>query len=59
MDFFAMSNEVVEKGEYWSLVGVGHGDDLEAIRRIARTWLETGDATKDSSRVAALPALDP
>jgi hypothetical protein len=55
MDFFAMPNDIVERGEYWSLVGVGD-DDLERVRQIARAWLESGDGAKDSARVAKLPA---
>jgi hypothetical protein len=43
MDLFALPNESVAKGEYWSLCGVS-GDDLEPARRIARAWLELGAA---------------
>jgi hypothetical protein len=43
MDFFALPNEVEEQGIYYSLYGVG-GHDLEAIRTLARQWLEQGPA---------------
>jgi hypothetical protein len=55
MDFFAVANEQVEKGVYWSLVGVG-GNDVETIRRVSREWLELGNAVGDAARVAALAA---
>ena len=54
MDFFAMRNEDVARGAYWSLMGVA-GDDVEAARRVARAWLELGDASREAERVAALP----
>jgi hypothetical protein len=57
MDLFAMKNEEVAKGAYWSLMGVA-GDDVEAVRRIARTWMELGKDSTDPRRVAALPAAD-
>jgi hypothetical protein len=41
MDFFAMPNEAVEKGEYWSLCGVAPAD-VEDARNVARQWLELG-----------------
>ena len=54
MDFFAMSNEDVAHGEYWSLVGVG-GDDLEQVRQTVRRWLELGPQDcRDRSRVEKL-----
>ena len=56
MDFFAVPNDAVAKGAYWSLVGVG-GEDLEAVRRVARAWLELADAATDPARVATLPAI--
>ena len=43
MDFFALPNEVEEQGIYYSLYGVG-GHDLEAVRTLARQWLEKGPA---------------
>jgi hypothetical protein len=55
MDFFAMKNQDVEKGEYWSLMGVSSGDDLEPVRRLARRWLQSGaDALRDGRQVAEL-----
>ncbi|HZT28621.1 MAG TPA: carboxypeptidase-like regulatory domain-containing protein [Bryobacteraceae bacterium] len=41
MDFFAMADEESERGEYYSLMGVG-GSDFESIRRLAREWLDKG-----------------
>jgi hypothetical protein len=56
MDFFAMPNDVVAKGEYWSLCGVV-GEDVEDARRAVRTWLELGAvAIRAPSAVARLPA---
>jgi len=57
MDFFELQNEVEEQGIYYSLCGVG-GDDMEAIRSLARRWLAKGPAAiiKPSS-IADLPAL--
>lgn len=56
MDFFAMENEVVAKGDYWSLMGVG-GDDLEPVRHVSRTWLEMAEGVRDPERVGALPPV--
>jgi hypothetical protein len=56
MDFFALPNEEAEKGIYFSLIGVGN--NIEAIRNVARTWLQQGDEIMtgyDSG--AGLPAL--
>jgi hypothetical protein len=53
MDFFAMKNEDVANGEYWSVVGV-EGYDLEPAREMARLWLKLGKELKDPRRVAAL-----
>jgi hypothetical protein len=53
MDLFAMKNEAVAKGEYWSVVGV-EGYDLEPAREMARLWLKLGKELKDPRRVAAL-----
>jgi hypothetical protein len=41
MDFFALPNDQVEHREFYSLIGVG-GNDLEAVRKVARTWLNLG-----------------
>jgi len=48
MDFFALPNEQAERGDYYSLVGVG-GADLERIRTLARRWLA---APKSVERLA-------
>jgi len=42
MDFFALPNEEAEKGVFYSLIGVG-GDNIEAIRSVARSWLGKGE----------------
>ena len=55
MDFFAMKNEDVEKGDYWSLIGVSDGDGLEPVRTLARQWLSA--ATNDPRSASALPVL--
>jgi hypothetical protein len=56
MDLFALPNEQVERGEYWSLCGVAEGAaDLEPVRELARRWLS--NAPKDPAVVANLPAL--
>ena len=55
MDFFAMPNEAVERGVYYSLYGVGSVDDVESIRKLARAWLESGKTSAiDPDRVAKL-----
>lgn len=56
MDFFAMANEDVAQGAYWSLMGIG-GVDLETVRRVVRTWLELGENATNPERVDALPAV--
>jgi hypothetical protein len=43
MDFFALPNEESARGFYYSLMGVG-GNDLEAVRAIARQWLRKGES---------------
>jgi hypothetical protein len=59
MDFFALPNEIEEQGIYYSIHGVG-GDDLEAIRTVARRWLEKGtSALVQPSSIADLPAPAP
>jgi len=57
MDFYALPNEIEEQGIYYSLYGIG-GGDMEAIRTLARRWLEKGPAAivKPNS-IADLPAL--
>jgi hypothetical protein len=54
MDFFAVANEEVARGEYWSLVGVGR-EDLEVVRRLSRKWLELGmQGCRELARVERL-----
>lgn len=43
MDFFALPNEEVARGVYYSLLGVA-GGDWEVVRKIARRWLEQDEA---------------
>ena len=43
MDFFALPNEEAERGNFYSLMGVG-GQNLEKIRALARQWLDLGPA---------------
>ena len=52
MDLFAVPNEAVAKGAYWSLCGVL--DDPEHARSVARRWLE-GGATDPAIAVKLLP----
>lgn len=57
MDFFAMANEVVAKGVYWSLCGVATAD-IEDIRGVSRTWLDLGlRAIADPVSAAGLKPL--
>ncbi len=57
MDFFAVPNEEVARGEYWSLIGVG-GTDLEIIRQTVRDWLDLGKkGCREPDRVDRLPAI--
>ena len=57
MDFFALPNEVAERGIYYSLLGVGVGGNLEPIRRVAQTWLGKGPAgIVNPTSAADLPA---
>ena len=56
MDFFAMKNEDVEKGEYWSLMGVAR--EVEPVREVARRWLGSS-TTNDPESAAALPVPPP
>ena len=54
MDFFAVANEDVARGEYWSLIGVG-GENLDAMRQASRKWLELGtQGCRDLARVEQL-----
>lgn len=55
MDFFALPNEIEEQGIYYSLYGIGV--DAEAIRGVARRWLEKGTAALvQPDSIADLPA---
>ncbi len=57
MDFFAMRNEDVAKGVYWSLLGIATGD-LEDARGVARQWLDLGtERIADPSATAKLQGL--
>ncbi len=57
MDFFALPNEVVEAGIYYSLLGVA-GHNLEEARSVARRWLEKGEAeTCDPTSVSGFPPV--
>jgi hypothetical protein len=57
MDFFALPNEQVERGNFYSLIGVG-GGDLERVRALGRQWLELGPARIQAPDSAAqLPAV--
>jgi hypothetical protein len=57
MDLFAVPNEDVARGEYWSIIGVG-GHDLDRVRQTAREWLELGQqGCRDAAKVARLPPI--
>src|SRR5688500_14757710 len=57
MDFFAMPNEAVEKGVYWSLCGV-IPRGVEDARGVVRQWLDLGAARiGDPAAVETLPIL--
>ncbi|MCL5097645.1 MAG: hypothetical protein M1608_08975 [Candidatus Omnitrophica bacterium] len=57
MDFFALPNEEVARGNFYSLYGVA-GDDLEAPRKAVRQWLEKGEAAMaDPACGADLPVV--
>ena len=59
MDFFALPNEEAEKGVFYSLIGVG-GDNMEAIRSVANSWLKKGEdviLSLDRNSGADLPSL--
>jgi len=55
MDFFALSDEQVERRDFYSLIGVG-GNDLEGIRKVARDWLELGETNiANLKKISQLP----
>jgi hypothetical protein len=56
MDFFAVPNEEVARGEYWSLIGVG-SHDLEQVRQTVREWLELGP--KECRNASQVERLSP
>lgn len=56
MDLFALANDKVERRESWSLIGIG-SKDFEAVRKIARDWLELGAANiSNLDKVSKLPS---
>lgn len=56
MDLFALPNEQVERHDFYSLIGVG-GKNPEAVRKVARQWLNSGDQNiYDLEKAARLPA---
>ncbi|HWS52714.1 MAG TPA: hypothetical protein VN228_01195 [Pyrinomonadaceae bacterium] len=54
LDLWSMPNEATEARDFYSLVGVG-GADAEEVRRLARSWLESG--ATDPTRAASLRPL--
>ena len=59
MDLWGLKNEEAAGKSFYSLMGVS-GPDLEQLRRVARTWLESGDAgVRDSQTAAKLPLVFP
>jgi hypothetical protein len=59
LDLWSMPNEATERRAFYSLLGVG-GDDLEAIRRLAKNWLEKGPAraTNPTATASLRPLRD-
>jgi len=56
MDFWDLPNEESVRGVFYSLVGVA-STDFEAVRRVARAWLEKGEkGVSDPNSGANLPA---
>jgi hypothetical protein len=57
MDFFALANEEVARGTFYSLYGVA-GQDWEALRKTVRQWLEKGEsAVANPNSAADLPGV--
>lgn len=52
LDLWNLPNEATERRLFYSLLGVG-GSDVEAIRRLAKRWLEKGEAQATSPGYAA------
>ena len=56
MDMFTLPNEQVERRPFYSLIGVG-GEDFEQLRKLARQWLDSGEANiANLDKAAQLPA---
>jgi hypothetical protein len=56
MDLFALPNHEVERRDFYSLIGVG-GNDLEAVRKVARGWLSSGENNVHNlEKISSLPA---
>jgi hypothetical protein len=54
MDLWALPNDQVERRVFYSLIGVG-GENLEAVRKTARRWLDLGEEKiADLGQVARL-----
>jgi len=59
MDLFALPDEQVEGRSFYSLIGVG-GENLETVRKLARRWLDLGEAgVANPEKAARLPATFP
>jgi hypothetical protein len=57
LDLWSMPNEATERRSFYSLLGVG-GSDVEAIRKLARNWLEKGaQSATDPAHAASLRPL--
>jgi hypothetical protein len=57
LDLWSLPNEATERRVYFSLLGVG-GQDIEAIRKLSRNWLEKGAASAtDPAHAASLRPL--
>jgi hypothetical protein len=56
LDLWSMSNEATERRPFYSLIGVG-GNDMEAIRKLSREWLQKRSPTEPVS-AASLRALN-
>jgi hypothetical protein len=57
LDLWSMPNEATERRDFYSLMGVA-GQDMEAVRRLAREWLIKGPrGATDPARAASLRPL--
>src|SRR5262249_43318321 len=52
LDTWGLTDGQTEGGVVYSLIGVG-GKDLEAVRNVARTWLDAGEDGAQKPDVAA------